>query len=173
MISFGEKNTTTDQNGIFKIDDATVIQNRAYVKVFKEGYFHGSRNFVAFPNQRSFVKIVLLEKQILGNVSPMGGKIEMSNGVKLHFPPNAIAQADGTIYTGIVDVAVQYLDPMASDIFEIMPGNLRGIPAPFDDHNKGHPHRKRYRYFREDGKEKPCSSRRVGNDIRCRFVQTS
>ncbi|MFK8006167.1 MAG: carboxypeptidase-like regulatory domain-containing protein [Saprospiraceae bacterium] len=126
-VSFGNEMTTTDANGIFKFENVTVLENRAFVKVEKDGYFHGSRTFFAFADQRSNVKISLLEKTIQGTVGASGGTVTTPEGVKLEFPANAVADANGNPYTGTVEVAAQYLDPTADNISSIMPGDLRGI----------------------------------------------
>ncbi len=126
-VSFGNETTTTDANGIFKFDNVSVPENRAFVTVEKTGYFHGSRTFFAYANQRSNVKISLLEKTIQGTVDASGGTVTTPEGVKLVFPANAVADASGNPYTGTVQVAAQYLDPTADNILSIMPGDLRGI----------------------------------------------
>ena len=129
LISFGQKTAMTDVNGVFKIDNATVKENRAFVTVSKDGYFHGSRTYFAYANQLSHVKIHLLEKTIQGTIGTSGGTVTTTEGVKLEFPADAVADANGNPYTGMVDVAVQYLDPTANDIGFIMPGDLRGVTA--------------------------------------------
>jgi len=127
LVSFGQKSAMTDANGVFKIDNAIVKENRAFVKVSKDGYFHGSRSYFAYDNQLEQVRIKLLEKTIQGTVGTSGGTVSTSEGVKLEFPADAIADSNGNPYTGNVDVAVQYLDPTADDINFIMPGDLRGV----------------------------------------------
>ena len=126
-VSFGTETTTTDANGIFKFENVTVPENRAFVKVQKAGFFHGSRTFFAYANQRSNIKISLLEKIIQGTVGASGGTVTTPEGVKLEFPANAIADANGNLYTGTVEVAAQYLDPTVDNLSLIMPGDLRGI----------------------------------------------
>ncbi len=127
LVEFGQETAMTDENGVFRIDNATVRENRAFVKVTKDGYFHGSRTYFAHANQRSQVRIHLLEKTIQGSINSSGGNVTLPEGVKLDFPADAVANADGTPYTGTVQVAAQYLDPTANDLNFIMPGDLRGI----------------------------------------------
>lgn len=127
IVTFGNATTTTDANGIFRFDNVTTVENRAFVKVQKDGYFHGSRTFFAYANQRANVRISLLEKTIQGSVTASGGTVTTPEGVKLEFPANAVADANGNPYTGTVQVAAQYLDPSADNILSIMPGDLRGI----------------------------------------------
>ncbi len=127
IVSFGNETSNTDANGIFKFENVTVPENRAFVTVEKAGYFHGSRTFFAYKNQRSNVRISLLEKTIQGSVTASGGTVTTPEGVKLEFPANAVADANGNPYTGTVQVAAQYLDPTADNILSIMPGDLRGI----------------------------------------------
>ena len=126
-ITFGSKTTLTDGEGLFKIEDVMVMENQAFVKVDKDGYFHGSRTFFAYANEMEFVRITLLEKTIQGTVDASGGTVSTPEGVKLNFPANAVADANGNPYNGTVQVAAQYLDPSANDIFQIMPGSLRGV----------------------------------------------
>lgn len=127
IVTFGNETSNTDANGIFKFENVTVPENRAFVTVEKAGYFHGSRTFFAYKNQRSNVKISLLEKTIQGSVNASGGTVTTAEGVKLEFPANSVADANGNPYTGTVQVAAQYLDPTADNILSIMPGDLRGI----------------------------------------------
>lgn len=126
-VTFGSSNTMTDENGAFKMDNVITMENAAYVRVFKEGYFDGSRKFFAFNNQRSNISIHLLEKTIQGTVDASGGNVTLPEGVKLDFPANAVKDSDGNLYNGTVQVAAQYLDPAANNIMQIMPGNLRGV----------------------------------------------
>lgn len=126
LVSFGQKTAMTDANGVFKIDNATVKENRAFVKVSKDGYFHGSRTYFAHEGQLEHVRIKLLEKVLVGSINSNGGTVTTSKGVKLEFPSDAVVDADGNPYTDIVDIALQYLDPEADDINFIMPGDLRG-----------------------------------------------
>ena len=127
LVSFGTETMMTDGNGIFKFDNVTVLENRAFVKVEKAGYFHGSRTFFAYANQQSNVKISLLEKTNQGSVDVNGGTVTTPEGVKLEFPANAVVDSDNNPYIGTVQVFAQYLDPTANDIAQIMPGDLRGI----------------------------------------------
>ena len=135
FVSFGTKNMLTDENGMFKINNVIVPENRAFVKVIKEGYFHGSRTFFAYADQRSNVKITLLEKTIQGTVNESGGTITTPKGVELVFPENAIVDVNDNPYTGTVQVAAQYLDPTSDNILSIMPGDLRGLTT--NDEEKG------------------------------------
>ena len=135
IVTFGNETSNTDANGIFKFENVTVPENRAFVTVEKAGYFHGSRTFFAYKNQRSNVKISLLERTIQGSVTASGGTVTTPEGVKLEFPANAVVDANGNPYTGTVDVAAQYLDPTADNILSIMPGDLRGITT--DDVEEG------------------------------------
>ncbi|MEM6965401.1 MAG: carboxypeptidase-like regulatory domain-containing protein [Bacteroidota bacterium] len=126
-VRFGALTTTTDTNGFFNIKNGVVMENRAFVTVEKEGYFHGSRTFFAYSAESEFVRIALLEKTVHGTITASGGTVSTPEGVQLTFPANAVADANGNLYTGTVEVAANYLDPTASDIGQIMPGDLRGI----------------------------------------------
>lgn len=124
----GGKTTTTDINGIFRISNATLDKNHASVKITKAGFFDGSRTFIASPAGLANVQIRLLTKTLGGTFSSTSGAtISITADATVSFPANAIKRADGTIYTGTVNVYATYLDPTDANLSTKMPGDLLGI----------------------------------------------
>ena len=124
----GGKTTTTDANGIFRINNASLDKNHAFVKITKAGFFDGSRTFIASSGNINNVEIRLLTKTLKGTFSAVSGAtITVSTDATVTFPANAIKKADGTIYSGTVNVYATYLDPTDAEFITKMPGNLLGL----------------------------------------------
>ncbi|MBK7407331.1 MAG: carboxypeptidase regulatory-like domain-containing protein [Saprospirales bacterium] len=128
MVTLGNKTDLTDENGVFRIENAQVTENLAQVTVQKEGYFFGSRSFQPRYEENPFIRIKLLNKTVTGTIeSTNGGEVKLGNKVTVNFQADAIAQSNGQAYSGTVEVAMQYLDPTAADLAQRMPGNLLGF----------------------------------------------
>jgi hypothetical protein len=124
----GGKTTTSDVNGIFRINNASLDKNHAFVKITKAGFFDGSRTFIASAGNINNVEIRLLTKTLKGTFSAVSGAtITVTADATVTFPANAIKKADGTIYTGTVNVYAAYLDPTDANLSTKMPGNLLGV----------------------------------------------
>lgn len=127
-VSLNGQNTTTDAYGHFFFKDMTMNARGTFVKVEKAGYFEGSRRFFPLKDSESYIKIALLPKKFdYSFTAQNGGTITTTEGTSIIFKPNSIKTANGTLYTGEVQLATQWLDPTAESTFEQMPGNLQGV----------------------------------------------
>ncbi len=128
-VSMGGQMTTTDEQGFFRLENASVTTNRAFVTVEYSGYFQGSRSYTPTSNE-SFIRIQLNPKTAIGNVSSStGGELIHSSGAKVDLPANGISTSSGSAYSGNVNVAAHFLDPTDPAIDEFMPGDLIGEDA--------------------------------------------
>lgn len=129
LVTAGLMTATTDVNGSFSINNANVLDQAAFVKAEKTGFFTGSRTFVARQNQDHYVEIQLLTKTVIGTVSATsGGTINVANGSAITLPANGIVvESTGAAYTGNVQVSMAWIDPTSVNLFRQMPGDLRGI----------------------------------------------
>ena len=126
-VILGNKTTITDDNGVFLLRNATTNERRAYITANKSGYFQGSRTMIVQGEKLHYATIRLLEEKVVRVFnSSDAAQIEFDN-VKLTFPANGIMLEGGGDYVGEVRVAAKYLDPTDANLFEIMPGDLRGI----------------------------------------------
>jgi hypothetical protein len=122
-ITVANKTATTDVNGVFIINNATVSQNFAYVKAKKAGYLDGSRSLVP-TNGMNNVKITLLSGTVVGTLnSGTIGSISLPNGAKVTFDGN-FETTTGQAYSGVVSVILKHLDPTDATTFDKMPGML-------------------------------------------------
>ncbi|MBO6517002.1 MAG: carboxypeptidase regulatory-like domain-containing protein [Bacteroidia bacterium] len=123
--------TTTDEQGLFVVPNASVFKRLAYVTVEKSGFFQGSRSF--FPTSGiNEVSIRLLKKESVGTIdTDLGGSVEFED-VKLEMGAG-FQTAQGASYTGDVQVFASYIDPTSEHILEEMPGSLRGVGPDGED----------------------------------------
>ncbi|MCA0154528.1 carboxypeptidase-like regulatory domain-containing protein, partial [Winogradskyella vincentii] len=122
-ITIGNETATTDSNGVFIINNATVKERFGYIKAEKEGYIHGSRAVVP-SNGTNKVTIMLLETSITGTISSGNAEtVTSDDGSSVSFDGNFVKE-DGTEYTGSVDVIMHHLDPADEDMPMQMPGML-------------------------------------------------
>ena len=122
-ITVANKSATTDVNGVFIINNATVRDKFAFVTAKKAGYLDGSRSLVP-TNGMNNVKITLLSGTIVGTVnSGATGSFSLSNGSKVTFDGNFKTE-NGQAYSGVVSVIMKHLDPTDATTFDKMPGML-------------------------------------------------
>ena len=136
-VKFGTMNTMTDQYGYFEVKNVQVVKTAAVVTVIKDGYFKGIKTFGATADKAAFFRIKLIPKTPGGTISATaGGNVTLSNGLIIALPANGVVNAaSNAAYTGAVHVAVSWINPEASDLTQIMPGDLRGIDT--DGYLKG------------------------------------
>lgn len=127
QVSLNGTVTLTDALGAFLFNNVNLDSKRDYLKVAKNGFFHGSRAFI--PNQGSVasVKIKLLSNASVGSFTSSAGGVINASGVSLTFPADAVKLDGGGAYTGTVNVALKFLDPNSSDMNQIMPGDLMAL----------------------------------------------
>ena len=122
-ITIGNETATTDSNGIFILNNATVNQRFGYIKAEKTGYIHGSRSVVP-SNGTNKVTIMLLEATVVGSVNSGSPEtVSITNGSSVSFDGNFVKE-DGSVYSGSVDVIMHHLDPADDDMPMQMPGML-------------------------------------------------
>ena len=122
-IVIGNTIATTDENGVFVINDAQVFERFAYVKAEKAGYIHGSRAVIPSTGTNK-VTIMLLEEIVAQTInSGDATTVTLANGASLSLEGN-FKKEDGSAYDGSVNVIMHLLDP-TDDAMELqMPGML-------------------------------------------------
>lgn len=130
-IVVGDKTATTDINGQFTINDASVSSNTALLKVTKSGFFAGYRTLLVKAGGIYSVSMVLISKGTSQSFSAAtGGNINLGTGCNVQFQSNAVVvQSSGVAYSGAVKVFGFFLNPADANFNAYMPGDLRGINA--------------------------------------------
>ncbi len=133
-VKVGSLTAVTDDFGHFFFTDITLDAKGTIVSVKKAGYFTGSRRFYAAENKVHRVKIEMLPKSTTGSFdAASGGVVTTQEDASVTFPPNSIKKADGTIYSGTVNVAAKWLDPSSPRTLDQMPGNLQGVNSEVEE----------------------------------------
>lgn len=122
---FGTQTTMTDERGFFILRGIMGHQNLALVKVYKEGYFDGSRSFIPGLGMNK-VRIEMLAKNAAGSFSSaVGGTVSLEN-LEIVFGAGVVG-FNGIPFNGNVNVAINYIDPtQIPEMNQQMPGNLFG-----------------------------------------------
>jgi hypothetical protein len=127
-VIYGNETLTTDDDGLFLFKNVKMNANGTYVQVEKQDFFMGSRRIYPNQNATNYMEIKLLDKTIIGTVNAQsGGTLNLQNGAKIELPANGIVDASGTNFDGTVNVAMNWLDPTAADLPQIMPGSLEAL----------------------------------------------
>ncbi len=128
-VTFGASSLITDQFGFFEFQNILVTQNAAVITVTKSGFFAGIKTFVAEANKATFFRVKLIPKAIIGTINgSSGGTVTMASGLSISFPAMSTANANtGAAYSGVITVKAAYINPMATDLSSVMPGDLRGL----------------------------------------------
>lgn len=130
-VKAGSSSAVTDVNGYFRLNNVRVAKDAAYVTVNKNGYFPGSRTFMATERAVNYVSIRLIPKEITGTFSASGGGlVNLISGGSISFQPNSVVDAaTNAAYSGQVSISSYYIDPTDPGFNTVMPGDLRGITA--------------------------------------------
>ncbi len=128
-VQFGSANISTDKYGYFEFKNVQVVKNAAVVTVNKPGYFKGIKTYIVREGKPAFFRIKLIPKTNTGSINGgSGGNVTLTNGLSITLPAGAVVNAStSSAYTGTVNVAAFWINPEASDLDRIMPGDLRGI----------------------------------------------
>jgi len=127
-VQFGTSTITTDKYGYFEAKNVQVVKTAAVVTVIKPGYFKGIKTYIAAEGKAAFFRIKLIPKTNVGNINgTSGGAVTLANGLSIVLPAGAVVNAaTNSAYTGTVNIAASWIDPVAADLNSIMPGDLRG-----------------------------------------------
>ncbi|MBS1664687.1 MAG: carboxypeptidase regulatory-like domain-containing protein [Bacteroidetes bacterium] len=128
-VSSGGVTRTTDANGVFSFSSIKMSSRFGFVKVSYPGYFTGSRSVITNGGAANYVNIQLIPKVQKGTfAAATGGAVKVQDGDTASFAAASVVNAaTGAVYTGDVKVYATYLDPTGSNLYKIMPGDLRGI----------------------------------------------
>ncbi len=130
LITYGTETVMSDENGFFSFQNVEINTTGSLVTAEKNGYYYNAKFVGSKLNKQNFTKIKLIEKTLTGTFSAnTGGSISTSDGATVEFAANAIKLEGGGAYTGNVNVYATWLDPTATDLAQVMPGDLRATNA--------------------------------------------
>ena len=124
-VKAGSISTTTDANGVFSFNEATVLARFGYITTSKQGYFPGSRTFLPTAG-KNVVKITMLQKNSAGTLEASAGGSVQGEGVTVSFTAGSFTK-NGAAYSGQVTVGLNFIDPESANFDSEMPGALLGL----------------------------------------------
>ncbi len=127
-VTAGGQTTTTDQNGVFFLNETLLNDKFARIKAEKSGYIDGFKTYTPTQSSVNYIRLMLMEEGNTVNLDAItGGTLTIDNDINLDFPPNCIVNSNGTLYSGTVKVSGRYIDPKDENLTSIMPGMLVGL----------------------------------------------
>lgn len=131
VVKAGDKQTTTDEYGYFKIAGAQLPKLAAFVKVSKDGLFDAFRTFTAATGKENFVRLKMLAKVSAGTINATAGGSVTVSGATVQLPANGVVvAANGSAYTGQVQVNARPVDMTSTSDFQLSaPGDGRAVDA--------------------------------------------
>lgn len=121
--------TTTNANGVFVLQNVTVPSTRAVVMVSKTGYFNGARAAYPSAGKITTVALTLQEAKVTQTVSASaGGKVTVGSA-SVTLPANGFVDAQGRSYSGSINVAARYLDPLSANFYDSFSGDMAALRA--------------------------------------------
>lgn len=128
-VKVGTVTTSTDKYGYFEVRNTDVVKNAATVTVTKAGYFKGIKTYIATAGKAAFFRIKLIPNTTAGTINAAtGGNVTLTNGLIVSLPANAVVNAaTSAAYSGTINVAAYWINPTATDLNNIMPGDLRAL----------------------------------------------
>lgn len=124
--SVGTLSTTTDNNGVFRIENASVNSSRAKITIEKNGYWTNIRTLFVNKNTTYNLRFTLLPETVIANFNSANGTTLSVSNASLRFDAGSISR-DGQTYNGTVVVTGAYINPEADNLLDIVPGALRGL----------------------------------------------
>ncbi len=110
LVKIGDKQATTDENGVFIIRDVEVYEKYAHASAQKTGYFQGFTNTIPSEGVNR-LKIIMVPKQVTRRVqSGQPESINLLTGGSIDIT-GAFQDVSGVAYTGEVDVYLKYFTP--------------------------------------------------------------
>ena len=122
-VTSAGQTTTTNSSGGFIFSGIKVPKDRFVVNVVKSGYFKGSYADAPIANGTSTIRMYLTTAGATQTISSStGGEATLQNGSKVKLNANTIANADGSVYNGNVNLSMGYLDPTSENFSSLVPG---------------------------------------------------
>lgn len=110
-LLLADQSVTTDASGNYSFD-LTNTTDKIVVFVKKPGYLSLARELVIVPNQSYSLDMALSPDQIATSFDNSAGVSNLLvSGATVTIPANAVSYADGTPFTGTVNIAANYYNP--------------------------------------------------------------
>ncbi len=111
VVTIGNQSITTSNTGAYSTK-LTAPKSKTVVLVKKSGHLTTAREIIVLPKQSYKLNIALTPDQVTTAFASSAGVNELAvSGAKVSIPANTIVNADGSNYTGTVNIAANYYNP--------------------------------------------------------------
>ena len=112
-VKMGDTLFTTDNTGSYRFELPTLdAATKTVVFVKKSGYLSTARELVLLPEQSYQLDVTLSPDQVSTAFSSSAGITDLLvSGATVSIPANGVSYADGTPFTGTVNIAANYYNP--------------------------------------------------------------
>jgi protocatechuate 3,4-dioxygenase beta subunit len=134
-IKIGNKTTTTDINGAYRIENADFTGDFCYIKATKNEFLTASTTVHGKAGKIYAANLVLIypDKKTKFKASE-GASVTLQSGGKVELPAGGYVTANNESYTGDIVAAVRYINPEDDDFGDLIPGgDLRAYNANGED----------------------------------------
>ncbi|MEP7265454.1 MAG: carboxypeptidase-like regulatory domain-containing protein [Bacteroidota bacterium] len=115
---------TTDANGIYILKNISVSEGRCVVKLEHSGFVDQYMGLHPYPGEITYANAVIFPVEgSFAFSATSGGTVSLPDGAKAVFPPDAIANSDGSIYSGSVTVKMNYINADDNNLNKKIPGS--------------------------------------------------
>lgn len=111
VVTIGNQSVTTNNTGAYSAK-LTDPKSKTVALIKKTGYLTTAREIVVLPKQSYKLDVALSADQVTTAFASSAGVNQLLvSGAKVSIPANAIVNADGSVYTGTVNIAANYYNP--------------------------------------------------------------
>jgi hypothetical protein len=123
VTAYGQT-TATNEYGAFVLKNINANKDRCVLEFSKSGFFNRTHGFIASGNTVNYVNIVLMSNAASQTVSASsGGTVVLTDGSTVDFQPNSfVTAANGSAYSGTVNIAIKHLSPDDDNFGFMSPG---------------------------------------------------
>ena len=127
-LQFSNFSETSDENGYFKFESIDINEDGFLTTIEKDGYFKGYKFVFPSKSNKTYIKVMMVEKGEAENFNASTGGTITTEGANLTFKANTIINEDsGLAYNGDVQAYFHWYNPESVSTAMSMPGDLRGI----------------------------------------------
>lgn len=123
LVNVGGVTTSTNSNGFYYIQSATVAGKRAVIEADKAGYWKQQKGIIPQSGTVNLTNLIIYPDNKGYSVNGVaGGTVTMPGGTVVTFPANAFVTQNGAIYSGTVYISGHEILTSENRFAEKIPG---------------------------------------------------
>jgi len=118
---------TSDANGVVQFTSMSLPSENASLVSSKSGYYKNQSVISPEANEELSIVVTLDEATTVSVNGSNGGRVDCENGGYIEFGADGFLNANGSIYSGDVNVAAKYIDPATATNNKVIPNSFSGL----------------------------------------------